>query len=101
MVTMVIVLSAVGLPLGGVGLLFAVDVILERFRTAVNVFGDAVGAAAEYDYVVINDDLARAVEDVNGIIEAERHRTTRLNRLAEASKRLRDALVDTARSLQP
>ena len=44
-VTMVIVLSAVGLPLGGVGLLFAVDVILDRFRTAVNVFGDAVGAA--------------------------------------------------------
>ena len=45
MVTMVIVLSAVGLPLGGVGLLFAVDVILDRFRTSVNVFGDAVGAA--------------------------------------------------------
>jgi Na+/H+-dicarboxylate symporter len=39
------VLSAVGLPLEGVGLLLAVDWLLDRFRTAVNVWGDAVGAA--------------------------------------------------------
>lgn len=45
LVTMVIVLSAVGLPLEGVGLLLAVDWFLDRFRTTVNVFGDAVGAA--------------------------------------------------------
>jgi guanylate kinase len=73
------------------------DAVEARLQHAI----DEVGAAAEYDYVVINDDLERAVEEVNGIIEAERHRTTRLNRLAEASQRLRDALVDTARSLQP
>jgi Na+/H+-dicarboxylate symporter len=42
---MVIVLGAVGLPLGAIGLLVTVDVVLDRFRTAVNVFGDAVGAA--------------------------------------------------------
>jgi solute carrier family 1 (high affinity glutamate transporter) protein 1 len=45
LVTMVIVLSAVGLPLEGVSLLLAVDWFLDRFRTTVNVFGDAVGAA--------------------------------------------------------
>ena len=45
LVTMVIVLSAVGLPLEGVGLLLAVDWFLDRFRTTVNVWGDSVGAA--------------------------------------------------------
>lgn len=45
LVTMVIVLNAVGLPLEGIGLLLAVDWFLDRFRTTVNVWGDAVGAA--------------------------------------------------------
>lgn len=43
--TMVIVLTAVGLPLEGVGLLLAVDWLLDRFRTAINVWGDSVGVA--------------------------------------------------------
>jgi len=45
LVTMVIVLQAVGLPLEGIGLLLAVDWFLDRFRTATNVWGDSVGAA--------------------------------------------------------
>jgi len=45
LVTMVIVLQAVHLPLEGIGLLLAVDWFLDRFRTATNVWGDAVGAA--------------------------------------------------------
>lgn len=45
LVTMVIVLQAVGLPLEGIGLLLAVDWFLDRFRTSVNVWGDSVGAA--------------------------------------------------------
>ncbi len=45
LVTMVIVLNAVGLPLEGMGLLLAVDWFLDRFRTTINVWGDAVGAA--------------------------------------------------------
>jgi len=45
LVTMVIVLKAVGLPLEGISLLLAVDWFLDRFRTSVNVWGDAVGAA--------------------------------------------------------
>jgi Na+/H+-dicarboxylate symporter len=45
LVTMVIVLGAVGLPLEGIGLILTVDWFLDRFRTTVNVWGDAVGAA--------------------------------------------------------
>lgn len=45
LVTMVIVLSAVNLPLEGIGLLLAVDWFLDRFRTTINVWGDSVGAA--------------------------------------------------------
>jgi len=45
LVTMVIVLEAVGLPLEGIGLILAIDWFLDRCRTTINVFGDAVGAA--------------------------------------------------------
>ncbi len=45
LVTMVIVLKAVNLPLEGIGMILAVDRILDMFRTAVNVWGDACGAA--------------------------------------------------------
>ncbi len=44
LVTMVIVLRAVDLPLEGIELILAVDWLLDRFRTTVNVWGDAVGA---------------------------------------------------------
>jgi Na+/H+-dicarboxylate symporter len=45
LVTMLIVLNAVGLPLEYMGLILSVDWLLDRFRTAVNVFGDSIGAA--------------------------------------------------------
>ncbi len=44
-VTMVFVLDAVGLPLEGIGLIWAIDWFLDRCRTTVNVWGDSVGAA--------------------------------------------------------
>ena len=44
-VTMAMVLSAVGLPLEGIGLLLAIDRPLDMCRTAVNVAGDGVAAA--------------------------------------------------------
>lgn len=45
LITLLIVLKAVGLPLEGIALLLAVDWFLDRFRTTVNVWGDSVGAA--------------------------------------------------------
>ena len=44
LVTMVIVLKAVNLPLEGIGILLAVDRILDMFRTTVNVISDSCGA---------------------------------------------------------
>lgn len=52
LVTMIIVLQAVGLPIEGIGLLLAVDWFLDRFRTATNVWGDAVGAAVVHRYLL-------------------------------------------------
>ena len=51
LVTMIIVLQVVGLPIEGIGLLLAVDWFLDRFRTATNVWGDAVGAAVVHRYL--------------------------------------------------
>ena len=45
LVTMLIVLNAVGLPVEYIGLILSVDWFLDRFRTAVNVFGDSIGSA--------------------------------------------------------
>ncbi|MBN1590160.1 MAG: dicarboxylate/amino acid:cation symporter [Pirellulales bacterium] len=45
LVTMVIVLTAVGIPVEYLFLILSVDWFLDRFRTAVNCFGDACGAA--------------------------------------------------------
>jgi len=45
LVTMVIVLQSVGLPMEGIGLILAVDWLLDRFRTTINVWGDSIGAA--------------------------------------------------------
>lgn len=44
LVTMVMVLDTVGLPAEDVTLIFAVDWLLDRCRTTVNVLGDAIGA---------------------------------------------------------
>jgi Na+/H+-dicarboxylate symporter len=44
LVMMTVVLNAVGLPLEGIGLILAVDRILDMFRTVINVWGDCCGA---------------------------------------------------------
>jgi Na+/H+-dicarboxylate symporter len=55
LVTLLIVLSAVNLPATGIGTILAIDWFLDRGRTTVNVYGDAVGAA------VIDRHLIRSV----------------------------------------
>lgn len=44
LITMTLVLTAVGLPIEGIGLILAVDRVLDMVRTTVNVAGDATGA---------------------------------------------------------
>ncbi len=51
LVTMLIVLNAVGLPLKYQAIILPVDWLLDRFRTMVNVFGDATGAAVVEKYL--------------------------------------------------
>ena len=51
LVTMVIVLDAVGIPLEGIGLLLSVDWFLDRFRTTVNVAGDTIGATVVHRFI--------------------------------------------------
>jgi Na+/H+-dicarboxylate symporter len=46
LVTMVLVASAVHLPIYYIPLIFAVDAFLDMFRTSTNVLGDAIGAVA-------------------------------------------------------
>jgi Na+/H+-dicarboxylate symporter len=43
LVAILVILNAVGLPVEGVGLILAVDRVLDMCRTAVNVFGDTCG----------------------------------------------------------
>ena len=51
LVTMVIVLRAVNLPVEGISLILVIDWFLDRCRTTVNVWGDAVGAAVINRYL--------------------------------------------------
>lgn len=44
LVMMAVVLKAVGLPLEGIGLVLAVDRILDMFRTAINIYSDSCAA---------------------------------------------------------
>ena len=61
LVTMVIVLNAVGLPVEYIGLILSVDWLLDRFRTAVNVFGDSLGSA------VVEKSFKRQAEAVGSL----------------------------------
>jgi len=68
LVTMVIVLHAVGLPLDGIGLILAIDWFLDRCRTTINVFGDSVGAA------VVGHCLEPARQGARSVCQLERDR---------------------------
>ena len=50
LVTMVMVLDTVGLPSNLVSMIFSVDWLLDRFRTAVNVLGDSLGAGIVHHF---------------------------------------------------
>ncbi|KAL3868596.1 hypothetical protein ACJMK2_041397 [Sinanodonta woodiana] len=61
LVTMAIVLTAVNLPVEDITLIIAIDWLLDRFRTTVNVLGDAIGAGIVEKLSI--DDLRKMDED--------------------------------------
>jgi Na+/H+-dicarboxylate symporter len=66
---MSLVLTAVGLPLAGIGLLFAIDRPLDMMRTVVNVCDDAVASVIVQkwnpDIRAEQDDEATEYEEVD------------------------------------
>ncbi|CAF4838500.1 unnamed protein product [Rotaria sp. Silwood1] len=71
LVTMVIVLNALGLPAEDVRIIYAVDWLLDRFRTAINVFGDSIGCAVVQHLsrkelnAPVNQETTTAVTNIN------------------------------------
>ena len=53
---------------------------------------EEIGAAGEYDYVIVNDDLVTAVAQVAAILDAEGRRVKRMPDLSETVARLRQEL---------
>lgn len=72
------------------------EAILERIRRA----REEVHAAVDYEYVVVNDDLKRAVSDVAAIIDAERSRRDRHPDLGGAIAALSEELARIASRLE-
>jgi len=68
LVTMVMVLDTVGLPAEDVTLILAVDWLLDRFRTAINVLGDSIGAGIVYE--LSKNDLEESSKKMEGGFEA-------------------------------
>ena len=62
---------------------------------------DELAAVPEYDYVVVNDDLERAIIEVSTIIDAEQHRVSRQVGLGERLTGLREELADEVSRLRP
>ena len=65
LITLVLVLKSVGLPLEGIGMILSIDWFIDRCRTSVNVWGDAVGAAV-IDYMEPDTGIPRQETVVAG-----------------------------------
>lgn len=70
-------------------------VLAGRLRRAVEEIGEAV----DYDYIVVNDQVEQAIAEVNGIIDTEVRRPSRLPSMDEFLNTLRDVLVRSAEEL--
>lgn len=66
------------------------DVVESRLTCA----GEELVAAREYEYVLVNDNLAQAVAHAGAIIDAESLRTTRQQNLGDFLARLRREVAD-------
>lgn len=69
LITMLLVLTAVGLPTSDISLIVAVDWLLDRIRTSINVVGDAYGAGIVYHLSkaeLDEQDRVHALENTEG-----------------------------------
>jgi hypothetical protein len=66
LVMMTLVLSAVGLPLEGIGVILAIDWFLDRCRTTVNVWGDSIGAAVIGETSEMKEYRGRKIKKTDG-----------------------------------
>jgi solute carrier family 1 (high affinity glutamate transporter) protein 2 len=73
LVTMLLVLTAVGLPTNDISLIVAVDWLLDRIRTSINVLGDSYGAGIVYH-------LSKAELDETDRLQAEKEAQEALER---------------------
>ncbi len=60
LVAIAVILGAVGLPLEGIGVILAVDRVLDMMRTSVNIFSDSCGAV-----------MIAKLQGEKGILESE------------------------------
>jgi guanylate kinase len=74
---------------------------VEALQRRLAIARDELAAVPEYDYVVVNDDLERAIIEVSTIIDAEQHRVSRQVGLGERLTGLRDELADEVSRLRP
>jgi len=67
LVTLTMVFNSIGLPIDAIGIIFGIDHILDMFRTAVNVTGDAICSM-----IVSFRNKAMNIDIFNGKKEAEK-----------------------------
>jgi guanylate kinase len=71
----------------------------EVVRARVARAAEELGAVAEYDYAIVNDDLVLAVAQVAAILDAEARRVSRQDTLDGFIQRLRRDVLETAGKL--
>jgi guanylate kinase len=65
-------------------------------RARVTRAAEELGAVAEYDYAIVNDDLVLAVAQVAAILDAEARRVSRQDTLDGFIQRLQEDVVKAA-----
>ena len=71
----------------------------DAMRARITRAADELGAVAEYDYAIVNDDLVLAVAQVAAILDAEARRVSRQDTLDGFIQRLRRDVIDTVGKL--
>jgi len=63
-------------------------------RRRLSAAGSELGAAGEFDYIIVNDDLESAIRQVREIVRAEGHRPSRTTNLHEEVSRIREEIEE-------